>query len=123
MDEVKGATTNTHLTMKDDQVQTRLKNAVKGRATINDVFKKHDKSGDGALDAKELKQLIRKDLKLGAKDASDKDIAALVAALDDDGGGELDIAEIADFVRRGTETFVDPPRETRYLSRLLAPPA
>ena len=25
-------------------------------------------------------------------------------------------------MRRGTETFVDPPRETRYLSRLLAPP-
>ena len=66
-----------------EKVQKRLKNAVKGRATIDDVLKKHDKSGDGRLDAKELKTLVRKDLKLGVKDVSEKDIAALVAALDD----------------------------------------
>ena len=34
----------------------------------------------------------------------DAEIEALVAALDDDGGGELSVDEIADFIERGTDS-------------------
>ena len=39
------------------------------------------KSGDGSLDAAELKRCVRKDLKLKPTELSDVDIAALVHAL------------------------------------------
>ena len=59
------------------------------------------------LDKKELTQLIRKDLKVRARDISDEHIASLVAALDDDGGGTLSIDELADFIERGSATFFE----------------
>ena len=65
------------------------------------MLKRHDQSGDGNLDAKELKKLIRDDLNVPASVVSNAEIESLVAALDDDGGGELSIDEISDFVERG----------------------
>ena len=49
--------------------------------------------------------MIRTGLKIGKDDLADGDLEALIAALDDDGGGTLSIDELADFVERGTATF------------------
>jgi hypothetical protein len=47
-------------------------------------------------------------LNIAPKSLSDKQIDTFVKFLDDDGGGELSIEEIADFVERGTATFNQP---------------
>jgi Ca2+-binding EF-hand superfamily protein len=60
-----------------------------------DLFKKYDKDKAGTLDGKEFTQLVRKELKLGPGDVTDKDIKALIAALDEDGAGTISIEELA----------------------------
>ena len=52
---------------------------------------------------------------------SDGEIESLVAALDDDGGGELSIDEIADFVARGAATFrIDDATAAKLQAKLRA---
>jgi Ca2+-binding EF-hand superfamily protein len=92
------------------KLQKKLKAATMG-TSISKLLKRYDKSGDGLLDAKELTQLIRRDLKVPEREVSDADIGLLIAALDDDGGGTLSIDELADFVERGTATFFSGPPE------------
>ena len=48
---------------------------------------------------------IRQALKVSPKELPDRDIDIFVKALDDDGSGDLDIEELADFVERGVATF------------------
>ena len=92
------------------KLQKRLKESVViAGVSFEDLVQRYDKSGDGLLDEKELKNLIRKDLNIPAREVSDTDIASLVAALDDDGGGTLSLHELSDFVARGTATFHDGP--------------
>ena len=59
---------------------------------------KFDKSGDGSLDSKELRDCIRMDFKIPTNKVADNDIDLLVRALDDDGSGTLSITELVDFV-------------------------
>jgi Ca2+-binding EF-hand superfamily protein len=45
--------------------------------------------------------MVRTGLRIAAKDVSDEDINMLIESLDNDGGGTLDLSELADFVVRG----------------------
>ena len=62
-------------------------------------------SSDSSFDAKELKQTSRDDLKVPTSAVSNAESDSLVAALDDDDGGDLSIDEISNFVERGAATF------------------
>ena len=62
-------------------------------------------SSDSSFDAKELNQIGRDDPKVPTSVVSNAEIDSLVAALDDDGGGDLSIDEISNFVVRGAATF------------------
>ena len=88
------------------KLQMKLKAACVG-TTADKVLKRYDKSKDGTLDEKELTDLVRRNLKIGTGELADADIAALVAALDDDGGGSVSIDELADFIERGSATFFE----------------
>jgi Ca2+-binding EF-hand superfamily protein len=54
----------------------------------------------------EFKKLIRRTLRISKEELSDKDMVRLISLLDGDGGGELDIEELALFVEKGAEAFV-----------------
>ena len=77
---------------------------MKGRATIDDVLKKHDKSGDGRPTRRSSRRSCEGP-QARREGREREDIAALVAALDDDGGGSLSIDELVDFVERGKASF------------------
>ena len=79
------------------KVQAKLAAALLGQDAAA-LFRKYDKSGDGDLDAAELKNMIRRDLKISPADLPDDDVDKLIKALDDDGGGSLSIDELLDFV-------------------------
>ena len=110
------------------KLQTKLKAACVG-TTADKLLKRYDKSKDGTLDEKELTDLVRRNLKIGTGELADADIAALVAALDDDGGGSVSIDELADFIERGSATFFEvgertaPAEEAAPVSPTRAPPA
>ena len=87
-----------------EKLQARLRAATIG-TDPRKLFSKYDRDRAGTLDETEFTMLVRKDLKLAPNDVSEKDIKALVAALDDDGEGTLSIEELADFVERGKATF------------------
>lgn len=53
------------------------------------------------MDRVEFTRMVRTGLRIAPKDLSDADIALLVETLDDDGGGTVDLSELADFVVRG----------------------
>lgn len=84
--------------------QLKLQAATFGKDP-QELFATFDASGDGLLSADELKGLIRRELKIPARELSDDDIAAFVAAVDDDNTGTLSLAELGDFVQHGTLTF------------------
>ena len=91
-----------------NKVQSKLKAAVYG-SDPRTFFARYDKDKGGTLDAREFKLCIRQALKVSPKDLPDRDIDLFVKALDDDGSGDLDIDELADFVERGTATFGSGP--------------
>ena len=62
-----------------EKLQLKLKAATEGQSV--ELLKRYGQSGDGNLDAKELKQLIRDDLKVPASVVSNAEIETLVAAL------------------------------------------
>ena len=64
-------------------------------------FAKHDKSGDGEFDFRELKLFLRGELGLSEEEVTDSEIHALAKQLDDDGSGSLSIDELLDFVENG----------------------
>ena len=86
------------------KIQSKLKAVCYG-TTPQRVFARYDRDKGGSLDHAEFKKMIRTGLKIGKDDLADGDLEALIAALDDDGGGTLSIDELADFVERGTATF------------------
>eukprot|EP00929_Paragymnodinium_shiwhaense_P065077 TRINITY_DN32666_c0_g3_i1.p1 TRINITY_DN32666_c0_g3~~TRINITY_DN32666_c0_g3_i1.p1 ORF type:complete len:3829 (+),score=804.70 TRINITY_DN32666_c0_g3_i1:173-11659(+) len=93
----------------DDAVVVRLvrnlRAAVKRAGGLQKVVMKIDKDGSGTLSPNEFRGLLRKELRIPPAQLSDQDIDALVAALDDDGHGELSVEEIDDFIQRGFATF------------------
>ena len=95
----------------DLSTATRLQQRLQEATSPAAFFRKFDKGGDGALDAKELKKLIRTDLKITKKELPDADIDALVAALDDDFSGSVSLSELSDFCERGSATFFSAPTQ------------
>jgi len=90
------------------KIQSKLKAACYG-TTPQVLFSRWDKDGGGTLDHAEFKKMVRVGLKIPPSDLADQLIKALIKALDDDNNGELSIAELADFVERGTATFYAGP--------------
>jgi len=90
------------------RLQSQLKFAM-GATHPQKLFRRFDKDRSGTLNAEELKRLIRVELRVPPERLGDADIGALVLALDDDGGGDLSIDELVDFVERGTATFYSGP--------------
>ena len=66
-----------------DKLQAKLRAACMDTKPQK-FFSKFDKGKSGDLSAKELEKLIRTSLKITKKELSEKDISALVQALDDD---------------------------------------
>lgn len=89
-----------------ESIQNRLKAATFG-TTPKEFFKRYDADGGGTLDFDELMVIIRKVLKIPPADLRDKDLFNFMNALDDDKSGTLDIEELADFVVRGEEAFMN----------------
>ena len=104
------------------KLQKKLKAACVG-ASAAELLDRYDKSKDGVLDAKELTELVRRTLKIGSIELSDADISALVAALDDDGGGSVSIEELADFIERGSATFFTGPPSEGAAAATAPPPS
>jgi len=100
-------------TLKEDlcrRLQSQLKSATMG-ISLQKFFRKFDKDRSGTLNTDELRRLIRIELRITPATMSDKDVETLVAALDDDGGGQLSVDELVDFIERGTATFWSGPEE------------
>lgn len=97
-----------------DEIARRVQNALR-LALVGippeKVFSKFDKDKDGLLSSDEFRRLVRMNLRIPADKLSDHDIATFVAALDDDCSGTLGVAEVLDFVDRGTATFFSAPEE------------
>jgi len=88
------------------KVQSKLKAGMYG-TTPTTFFRRYDKDKSGSLDIKEFKRLVRATLKVPPTQLTDRDLDSFIKALDDDGSGDLDIAELSDFVLRGSATFND----------------
>ena len=95
--------------------QSKIKAALYGTDPAT-FFKQHDLDGGGSLDFDEFRKLVRGVLKISPRDLGDKEVKALMIAMDDDGSGELEIEEISDFVRRGVSTD---PKDLGSLRRSL----
>lgn len=89
-----------------DKIQKRMQRALKEHnGEPSDFFNQFDESGDGVLDAGEVRQMFRTQLKITPADVTDNDINIFVRALDDDGSGTLAIEELLDFLELGSATF------------------
>ena len=86
-----------------NKIQFKLKAAVYGTDPFT-FFSRFDKDGGGSLDYEEFRKLMRIALKIPPRDLSDKSLFSFARALDDDGSGDLSIAELADFVVHGKNT-------------------
>ncbi|KAK7236177.1 mRNA splicing protein [Aureococcus anophagefferens] len=94
--------------------QMKLQAATFGHSP-QELFKSFDKSGDGLLNAEELTHLIRVELRIPGSELSDDEIAMFIKAVDDDGTGNLSLAELGDFVEHGTKTFYQDHEHTEAL--------
>ena len=74
------------------------------RGSIEDLFDKYDKDGNGSIDCSELKGIITDAMKLGRHGANveavpgDDEIEVLMRSLDNDGSMTLDLDEFTAFV-------------------------
>ena len=115
--------------MIDDEtackIQTRLRHATSGTTAARSLppdpmhaepsgtaniderryFGKFDKDKGGTLNETEFRRVLRDGMRVSELEITDDEITLLVSALDDDGGGELSIKEISDFIEQGTATF------------------
>ena len=90
------------------KIQFKLKAAVWGTDPYK-WFRSFDKNKGGTLDYDELRKLMRVALKIPPRELSDKEIKVFCLALDDDGSGDLNISELADFFSRGVDTLSSAP--------------
>lgn len=65
------------------------------------LFDFYDRNKDGLLQYDELKNAIRKDLRIPPAQVSDYQVRILFNALDSDGGGNVELAEFVDFLVDG----------------------
>ncbi|KAH8071297.1 hypothetical protein JL720_11510 [Aureococcus anophagefferens] len=94
--------------------QMKLQAATFGHSP-QELFKSFDKSSGGLLNAEELTHLIRVELRIPGSELSDDEIAMFIKAVDDDGTGNLSLAELGDFVEHGTKTFYQDHEHTEAL--------
>eukprot|EP00928_Gymnodinium_smaydae_P059847 TRINITY_DN4330_c0_g1_i1.p1 TRINITY_DN4330_c0_g1~~TRINITY_DN4330_c0_g1_i1.p1 ORF type:complete len:604 (+),score=90.83 TRINITY_DN4330_c0_g1_i1:221-2032(+) len=90
------------------RMQTLLKTAVMnahGPSGLEKLFRKYDKDRSGSLSAEEFRRVVRVELKLNSTFLSDKDLDALLVALDCDGNATLSVDEVASFIDHGAGTF------------------
>ncbi len=90
--------------------------------SVEAAFRALDSDGDGSLGQAELRDVLRR---IGAPEATDGELAALLQVLDDDGDGRVSLAELKQFVDDGAaaEAAADgrrAPLASRARSALLA---
>lgn len=84
------------------KIHSHLKAAVsKPGVTFRKIFDKYDTDKSGNMDVKEFRKMIRGEFKIPLSTLSAKDVEAFVAALDEDGSGDLDLDEIENFIEHG----------------------
>lgn len=101
----RGIKIDTHFS---NRLRTMLDPSLSG-ITVERMLKKFDRDGDGALSKREIKRLLRVQLKISEQDFSDAQIGDLVFALDDDGSQTVSINELVDFLHKGSDTFFAVP--------------
>jgi len=82
------------------QVRARLKAASYdvGGCNWEKLFAEYDKDESGELDADEVREAIRRSLKLPPSELSDTEVGALCTLFDEDGSGGVSIQELVSFV-------------------------
>ena len=83
------------------------------------IFKRFDADHSGTLDFKELKNLVRKILKVPPRTISNDELTALFMYLDEDGGGRIDQEEMAAFLKNGDPKGL--PDRMKHIGRKLSP--
>ncbi|CAE8664668.1 unnamed protein product, partial [Polarella glacialis] len=71
---------------------------------IQALFGRFDRDGSGKLEADEVRQALRRGLRIPKNVVSDEEIMSFCDMLDLDGSGDISIAEIVEFVGRDPET-------------------
>ena len=66
-------------------------------ADLEALFARIDTDGSGALDREELRLGVRRECDVHSEVASDEELDALNALLDDDGDGNVSVAELKAF--------------------------
>ena len=64
-----------------------------GGVNYRKLFKHYDRDNSGGLECDEFISAIRRDAKIPKREVSDRELAAVFSAVDDDGGGTVDIEE------------------------------
>ena len=77
------------------QVKRKLRAAAYtvGGVNYRKLFKHYDRDNSGGLECDEFISAIRRDAKIPKREVSDRELAAVFSAVDDDGGGTVDIEE------------------------------
>lgn len=71
-----------------------------GRAW-EELFALCDRNRDGTLDYKELSHLVRQELKIPMQTVCDYELRVLFGAVDKDGSGNVDAAELIEYIQHG----------------------
>lgn len=85
----------------DEETEHKIRQALQAACaheTPTALFAKFDRDGSGELDIKELRTLLRKRLKVSPYVVSDQDIGRIVARLDLNESGTVNLSELAAFV-------------------------
>jgi Ca2+-binding EF-hand superfamily protein len=87
------------------QVRQRLKAACVSKSGYDwqRLFRQMDRNGDGALNLDELRQGIRRDLRLSDRTVTDKDVKYLFNMIDEDHSGEISFQEFFGYIRKGDQ--------------------
>ena len=95
-----------------DKVKDLFTAFEEGGGDLKDAFARLDKDGDGRLDARELRDGLRK-LGDAFKNLTERDAAALLRAMDGDNSGTVEIAELVHFARgKNSKAPIDRVAET-----------
>jgi len=62
------------------------------------LFKHYDRDNSGSLEFDEFRSALRRDAKIKPQDVSDRDLLTVFNAVDDDGGGEVEIDEFVEWL-------------------------
>ncbi len=74
---------------------------------VYSIFHAADINGNGRLNSREFKKLLRKEFHI---DISDEDLEILISRFDADGDGDIDIEEFLVFIESEQQNFMDPSK-------------